>query len=402
MSSPARAERGAVRSRRSAASARSVAEDDGGGRPGRIDVAVLTTGDAASAAILRALVAARDGRGPLGGTNAGKGRPQLGQVRAVGLERPDVDGVEFTSCDPSDPALADALRGAHAAAYVAASTDLAADLAVGARERRERNLRRAQTVITAAAAAGVRHLLVVTGAQVYGAQADNPVPLPDDAPLRAPSDAGQVGDLMDVEQLLAVARDVHPGLRVTVLRPATLVGDGVDTVLTRHFEAPRLLTVRGASPAWQFCHVDDLGTAVVLAAVAGLEGVVPVAAPGHLTQAEVERLTGMRQVELSLAAAMGTADRLHRVGVLPAPASELSYVVFPWAVSAQRLLDEGWAPVYDNETCLGVLLDGIRGSHAVAARRLDRKDAALGAASAAVALVGTAAIMRRRRRKGSG
>ena len=41
----------------------------------------------------------------------------------------------------------------------------------------------------------------------------------------------------------------------------------------------------------------------------------------------------------------------------------------------------------------------IRGSHAVAARRLDRKDAALGAASAAVALVGTAAIMRRRRRK---
>ena len=45
--------------------------------------------------------------------------------------------------------------------------------------------------------------------------------------------------------------------------------------------------------------------------------------------------------------------------------------------------------------------DAIRGSHAVAARRLDRKDAALGAASAAVALVGTAAIMRRRRRKGS-
>jgi hypothetical protein len=37
----------------------------------------------------------------------------------------------------------------------------------------------------------------------------------------------------------------------------------------------------------------------------------------------------------------------------------------------------------------------------VAARRLDRKDAALGAASAAVALVGTAAIMRRRRGKGA-
>ena len=44
--------------------------------------------------------------------------------------------------------------------------------------------------------------------------------------------------------------------------------------------------------------------------------------------------TGMRRVELSMAAAMGTADRLHRVGVLPAPASDLAFVAFPWAVSA--------------------------------------------------------------------
>jgi len=71
-------------------------------------------------------------------------------------------------------------------------------------------------------------------------------------------------------------------------------------------------------------------------------------------------------------------------------------------VSSGTLRAHGWEPAYDNATCLGVLLDGIRGSHAVAARRLDRKDAALGAASAAVAMVGTAAIMRRRRRRGGG
>ncbi len=378
MSSPARARKGAVRSRRSA-----------------VDVAVLTTGDAASRAVLRAFAAAA-ARGTVG---SGPDQAPIGTVRAVGTQPPGVDGVELTRCEPTDPALVEALRGADVAAYVAASTDLDADLALGARGRRERSLRRAQTVVTAAAAAGVRHLVVVTSAQVYGAEPDNPVPLPDDAPLQAPSDGGQVGDLMDVEQLVAVAREVHPGLRLSVVRPATLVGEGVDTVLTRHFEAPRLLTVRGAAPAWQFCHVDDLGSAVVLVAAAGLEGVVPVGAPGHLTQTELERLTGMRPVSLSLSSAMGTADRLHHVGMLPAPASDLSFVVFPWAVSPGRLLERGWAPVYDNETCLGVLLDTIRGSHAVAARRLDRKDAALGAASAAVALVGTAAIVRRRRRK---
>jgi nucleoside-diphosphate-sugar epimerase len=372
-------------------------------------VAVVGTGDPASRALLRALVvAAARGSATLAvgatPTTPHDGQARIGTVTAVDLERPPVGGTEFRLADPGDPSLSEALRGVHAAAYVAASTDLAADLALGARVRRERSLRRAQTVITAAAAAGLRRLVVVTGAQVYGAEPDNAVPLEEDAPLRAPSDQGQVGDLMDVEQLVAVARDVHPGLRITVVRPAALVGPGVDTITTRHFEAPRLLTVRGATPGWQFCHVDDLASAVALAVAVTptdtLGPVLTVGSLGHLEQSDLERLTGMRRVELSLRAALGTADRLHRVGVLPAPASDLAFVVFPWVVSSQALRERGWAPAYDNETCLGVLLDTIRGSHAVAARRLDRKDAALGAASAAVALVGTAAIVRRRRRKG--
>jgi nucleoside-diphosphate-sugar epimerase len=350
-----------------------------------------------SRAILRALVvAAARGAAALGRDDEAR----IGRVLAVDVERPPVGGTEFRLADPADPRLMDALTGVQAAAYVATSTNLAHDLAMGGRLRRELNLRRAQTVITAAAAAGLRHLVVVTGAQVYGALPDNPVPLADDAPLRAPADGGQVGDLMDVEQLVAVARDVHPGLAITAVRPAAVVGHGIDTVLTRHFEAPRLLTLRGAEPAWQFVHVDDLGSAVAVVLAQGLGPAVAAGAPGRLTQADLERLTGMRQVELSMGAAMGTADRLHRVGVLPAPASDLAFVAFPWVVSAQALTEHGWVPDYDNETALGVLLDAIKGSHAVAARRLDRKDAALGAASAAVALVGTAAIMRRRRRKG--
>ena len=45
----------------------------------------------------------------------------------------------------------------------------------------------------------------------------------------------------------------------------------------------------------------------------------------------------MRRIELAAATAFGTAERLHRVGVLPAPASELAFVVYPWTVAADRL-----------------------------------------------------------------
>ena len=64
----------------------------------------------------------------------------------------------------------------------------------------------------------------------------------------------------------------QPGLHSNlgaVLRPATVVGPGIDSIMTRHFEAPRLLVVRDSQPRWQFCHVDDLVSALELAA-AGL------------------------------------------------------------------------------------------------------------------------------------
>jgi nucleoside-diphosphate-sugar epimerase len=287
-----------------------------------------------------------------------------------------------------------------AVVLLAAPTDLAGALQDS--QRRERAVRAVQAVATASAAVGARRLLAVTSAMVLGADPDNPVPLPDDAPVAAAPDAGIVGDLLEVEHILARTPRVHPGLSVTVLRPAALVGPDVDTVVSRHFEAPRLLKVKECENAWQFCHFDDVASAVVTALTQELDGALTVGSEGTLDQERLERLTGMRRIELPASLALGTAQRLHRIGVLPTPASDLAFVAYPWAVSAERLLAAGWTPSYDNETCLGVLLEQVRGRHAVAARRLDRKEAALGAAGAAVALVGTAALMRRRRKRGSG
>ena len=67
-------------------------------------------------------------------------------------------------------------------------------------------------------------------------------------------------------------------------------------------------------------------------------------------------------------------------------------------IDSASLRAAGWAAACDNETCVGGMLESIKGRRALAARRVERKDAALGAASAAVALVGTAAVLRRARR----
>lgn len=327
-----------------------------------------------------------------------KTTPSLTEPIGIAVTPDTTSGVQWRAADCASPSVVGALQDVDVLVWVAAETDLESALQRRPTARRETIVRTAQTLITAAAAAGVARLVVVTSAMVYGAEPGNPVPLPEDHPLGAARDGGVVGDLLAVEDVVSEARRVHPHLDITVVRPAALVGMGIDTVVTRHFEAPRLLTVKGAEPTWQFCHVDDLATAVVVAVTSALGPAITVAAEGYLAQERVEQLSGMRRIQLSQATALGTAARLHRFGVLPAPASELAFAMYPWVVEPTLLREAGWRPAYDNETCLGVLLDSIRGRSALAGRRVAPKDAALGAASAAVALVGTAAVLRRARR----
>lgn len=330
--------------------------------------------------------------------------------RVVGVDgrRGATPGVQWRVADVASPGVAEKLAGSDVVVHLACDTDLEAALEQDPLARRERAVRSAQAVLTAAVAVGARHVVVVTSAMVYGAHPDSPIPLDEAGLLRAPPDAGLVGDLLEVERVVDDARRAFPGTRSSVLRPAALVGSGIDTVVTRHFEAPRLLTVREVPTVWQFCHVDDLASAVVRVVVDGLVGALTVGSEGVLTQTSVERVSGMRRLELPSALAFGTAERLHRVGVLPMPAGDLAYVVHPWVVPSTGLREAGWRPAYDNETCLGVLLDQVQGRRAVIGRRVEGRDAAMGAAGAAVALVGTAALWRQarvrqaRRRSGRG
>ena len=326
--------------------------------------------------------------------------PLIDRVVAIDDHRGDAARVTWRVADVRDPTLAARLAGVD----VVVHADMDTSAATEPRQRRALNVRGAQTVLTAAAAERVGRVVLVTSAMVYGARPDNPVPLPEDAPLLADADGSVAGDLLEVEEIARRSRRVNPGTAVTVVRPAGLVGDAVDTLLTRHFEAPRLLAVRGCAPRWQFCHVDDLVSALELAAVGDVTGDFAVGCDGSLAQGEVEELSGLKSIELPARLTFGTAQRLHRLGVTPAPAAELRYMVYPWVVDCAALRAAGWRPSYDNASALTALLAARAGRHAVAGRRIARKDAALtaaGAAGTAAAVLGTAAIVRRARRKGT-
>jgi len=330
--------------------------------------------------------------------------PRVKKVIAIDSRRGDIAGVTWRVADVRDPALAGRLNGVDVVVH--ADFDLTPDS--DARQRRVFNVRGAQTVLTAAAAARIGRVVLVTSAMVYGARPDNQVPLSEQAPLAADADNSVAGDLLEVEHLARRSPRANPGMAVTVVRPAALVGAGpdpVDTLVTRHFEAPRLLTVKGCAPRWQFCHVDDLSSALEFAVGGGIDGGFAVGGDGWLEQEDVERISGLKSIELPARLTLGTVQRLHQVGLTPAPAMDLRYVLYPWVMDCAALRAAGWRPAFGNADALRILLDQRKGRHAVAGRRIARKEAtitAAGAAGATVAVIGTAAIVRRARRRHRG
>ncbi|MFV2198318.1 NAD-dependent epimerase/dehydratase family protein [Nocardiopsis sp. LOL_012] len=324
------------------------------------------------------------------------------EVVAIDGELADLRGVTWRVADVCDPGLVSRLGGIDVLVHTADDRSLETRPA----KRRAHNIRAAQTVLTAAAASGVPRVVLVTSTVVYGARPDHPVPLPEDAPRVSDNSAGLTGDFAEIEALVERARRAHPGLSVTVVRPAALVGPGQDGLVSRHFSSPRLLTVKGHEQRWQFCHVDDLVDALAFCALHGVEGargVVTVASEGSLSQDEVEDLAEMKHFEVAPNLVFGAIRRLHQARITPAAESELKHLVYPCVADCRALREAGWKPRYTNEEALAELLEHRSGRPALVGRTLGAKEVtitAAGAAGAAAAAIGTAAAIRHLRKRG--
>jgi nucleoside-diphosphate-sugar epimerase len=305
---------------------------------------------------------------------------------------------EVVEVDHITPALGDALVGVETVVQLAVDRSMDAP----AEERRAPNIAGTTLLLDAVHSAGVRRVVLLTSAMVYGATASNPVPLEEDAALAAAPSDGLVGDWLAMEKLAATRQAVsQSSFEVVSVRPASLIGPVTDPLLPGLFEAVRLLAIRDGRCLGQFCHHDDLLDALVAAGTGGVTGAVTVGSEGWLERQQVERLAGMRSVVLPASAAFATAERLHRIGALSGPASDLQYLQHPWVVGSQRMRATGWAPRWSNEAVLEEHLNRLGGRAGRGLVVVDRKYAtrAAAGAGATLAVIGSLALARSRSRR---
>lgn len=254
-------------------------------------------------------------------------------------------------------------------------------------------------LVEAAGAAGVGHVVVVSSAVVYGAWADNPVPLTEDAPLRPNPGADYALEKVELERCWATWADDGEGRSLALLRPALVVGDDEEQWLAVALRAATRWGVGDADTPSQFVHVDDVAAAVTLVAVRGLDGAFNVAPEGWLPGAEVQALAGTPlrpPVPPRMARALARWCWSRGLGGV---APELvPYASFPWVVAGDRLREAGWEPAHSGAETL--VKDYPITPWARLGAKPRRELALCGGVAAAVGVpVGMATLARRRWRR---
>lgn len=196
----------------------------------------------------------------------------------------------------------------------------------------------------------VQHLVLVSSAMVYGAYANNPVPLTETAPLRPEVEFAYARRLGAIEQFADDWRRTEPGRTVTTLRPAVSVASDGTSSLARALAAGMGQRVGEADPPAQFLHLDDLASAIVIAAERRLDGVYNVAPDGWIPGERVRALAGaVPRLKLPARVQEVITGLRWRFQRGPIPPGLHSYTRFPWLVANDRLRAEGWAPIVTNE-----------------------------------------------------
>lgn len=283
---------------------------------------------------------------------------QIPDIRLVGIDArlpaeplPDVD---YWQADIRDESLADFLRDAGA--------DTVVHLTFHERSRRKEtifdsNVLGTMHLVGSCADAGVRKVILRSSTMVYGAQAGNPMYLPESWPLQARSRHAYVRELIDIEKFVAEFRREYPDLIITVLRFANVIGHGVHSAFNSLLNTPVVPSLLGFDPLLQVIHLDDAVAAIVHAAtVADLNGVVNVAAAGVLPLWQVLGLSGRPTVPFVHVLANPTIRVTQLVGLgrlLAAVPFDPDYLRYPWVADSRRMAAElGFTPTLTAEQAL--------------------------------------------------
>ena len=220
------------------------------------------------------------------------------------------------------------------------------------REHHSWNIVAFQKLLDFVAQYEIPKLIVLSSANVYGPQPDNPQFLSEDAPLLGAQSFRGIRDLVELDMLAQSFFWRHPHTETVILRPCHILGR-VRNAASNYLRLERPITLLGFDPMVQFIHERDVIAAIRLALEPGHRGIFNLRGPGELPLSKVFRVLGRRQLPLPRWMAGVALERLWRYHLMSFPAPELDHIRYVCMVDDRRAREVlGFKPSYGLEATL--------------------------------------------------
>ncbi|MBM7118311.1 SDR family oxidoreductase [Archangium primigenium] len=193
---------------------------------------------------------------------------------------------------------------------------------------------------------GVRKVVVLSSANVYGPSPDNSNFLTEDAPLMAASRFSGVRDLIEVDMLAHSFFWKHPHIQTVILRPVHIVGPTIKNAPSNYLRLRYPWVMAGFDPMLQLIHVEDVARAMVEAALRPEpKGVYNVVGPGEVPLSSIHGELGRSPIPVPHPVARPLLGMLFKYRLANFPPPELDHIQFLCNVDGSRWRqDVAWQP----------------------------------------------------------
>ncbi|MGZ3481106.1 MAG: SDR family oxidoreductase [Myxococcaceae bacterium] len=267
--------------------------------------------------------------------------------RIVGLDRRPFPGapkdVELFQLDLRKKKAEDVFRTHDVKAVI--HMGIMHDPRMSSEEHHSFNVVGTTRVLDAVAKYGVKKVVVLSSANVYGPSPDNSNFLAEDAPLMAASRFSGVRDLIEVDMLAHGFFWRHPDIETVILRPVHILGPSIRNAPSTYLRLRYPWVLAGFDPMLQLIHQEDAARAMVEALRPGLKGVYNVVGPGEVPLSAVLRELGRTPIPVPHPIARPLLGALFRYRLANFPPPELDHIQFLCMVDGSRWrADVGWVP----------------------------------------------------------
>ncbi len=175
----------------------------------------------------------------------------------------------------------------------------------------------------------VKRVLILSTFHVYGAYADNPIFLKENAQLRADFKHPEIRDVVEMDQVSSNWMWKNQKyIKTVILRPCNIIGPSIKNAITSYLTSSFSPIPMDYNPMFQFIHEFDIANLIVTSLSKMKTGIYNVAPDDFISIRDAKKLVGKGGIPMSIFVLENAANFLKKAW-LDGPNYLIDYIKYP-------------------------------------------------------------------------